>query len=182
MSLSSSTSVAVTDRTATSVTITDTLLPPVGYGSGGRGRLVHPDGAIGTYDYANTPDETMNVEVTASMPPLWLHSQTIGGAVETRWLGVLQGMRIVERWMNGEVGALLTHVNHLWTFFANPPNPDAPSYVQWSPNYAHTSTYNVVITGLKVGGEEYTLNQRLKGFGYAPQPVELEMRIISLYS
>lgn len=178
MSLSSNTSVSVADRTTASSDLTDTLLPPVGVGTGGRGRLVHP--TLGTYDYANTPDETVNVEVVASMPPLWLHSQTISGAVETRWLGVLQGMRVVERWLNGDVGALLTHLNQLWTFYANPPNPDAASYVTWAPNYAHSAVYNVVIVGLRCGGTEYTLNQRLKGYGYAPQPVELEMSIVSV--
>jgi hypothetical protein len=181
MSITSTNTITVTNAQAVSASVASTVQPPASVGNGGRGRLVHTGLYPSGYDYPQTPDETLNVEVTASPAPLWLATQTLDGGAETKWAGELRGMRIVERWSQGDVGSTVAHLGALWAMFADPPDPDAGDYVVWTPNYASAASYNVVILDVRAGGVSgYNLQRRLAGFGYAPQPVELELRIISL--
>ncbi len=176
MSLTSSASFAVADSSIVSATATVTVQPAVGHGTGGRGRLTHP--SISVYDYWNTPDEVVNLDGDIIYLPDWLHTKTLAGGADTLWTGQRRDVRVIERWLQGDVGSLLEHLQQLYLFAANPPNPETPSYVTWSPNYATASQYYVAIVGVRAGGSAYTLNTRLKASGYAPQPVELELQIL----
>lgn len=187
MSIVATTTFSVTDRAAVSTSVTDLLLPPVGLGTGGNGRLTHPTLASGSpqiYDYASRPSETVNVEVVGLTPPVWLHSPTISGAVNTRWLGVLAGTLIVERWTNGDTGGLLTQLNALWTIYSNQDSldPDAGEYLTLAPNYGSVLELQVVMTALRSGGVDYTIVRRLAQAStpLAPAPVEAEYRVVSI--
>lgn len=181
MSITTNATITVYNGVALSASATETVQPPAGFGTGGRGRLVHPSSYPSGYDYPYTPDETVNVEVVAAPPPSWAITQTLGGASEALWTGYTRGMRVIERWVAGDTGGLLTHLGALWTMFADPPDPDAAEYVTWSPNYSLSASYNVAIVAVRAGGEPgYKLLRRLAGLGYAPQPVELELAIIGL--
>lgn len=175
MSLIASSIYNVADASITSVSVTQIVQPPVGVGTGGRGRLVHP--TLGVYDYANTPTETVNVDGDVCFGPIWSHEQTIGGGVDTQWPGYMRDVVVVERWAQGDVGSLLSHLRQLWAFFANPPASGA--YVLWSPNYANANTYRVAIVAVTAGGEEYKIDRWLADKrGYTPSPVEIKMRVL----
>lgn len=177
MPLTSSTIVAVADETPESVATTVIIQPPSSDPTTARGRLVHPD--LGTYDYYSAPDETVNVDGGPLYRPIWSRAQTLGGSADALWSGFLADARVVERWANGEVGAPIAHLRMLWQFFTNPPTPD--EFIIWTPTYADTSQgYKVAIVDVRAGGGEYTIDRRLLAYGYAPQPVEIEMRVIGL--
>lgn len=191
MTISASTTLTVTDQTATTATGSAVVLAaaaplgspggpgsplPSGSGVYPGGRLVHP--TLGTYDYAATPTETVNVLGGVIVPPVWAHAMTLGGGVDTLWPGFQRDARVVERWMHGETGGPLAHLVALLAMWQNPPDLSVGSYVVWSPTYATAASYHVAIVSVRSGGQEITIDQRLRRYGYAPSPVELEMRIL----
>ncbi len=180
MTLVATSTFNVTDQAPTTVAATAPVLPPVSYGAGGRGRLVHP--TLGAYDYANTPDETVNLDGDICVPPIWSHTQTLGGGVDALWPSYPRDCEVIERWLQGDVGCPINHLRQLWQFFVNPPDPVTGSPIIWAPNYASPRTYKVFLVGLTAGGEQYKLNTRLARYGYAPTPVELKLRIFAYAS
>lgn len=174
MALSSSSTFDVADQATVSESLSVTVEPPVGLGTGGRGRLVHP--TLGTYDYPNTPTETVNLDGDVCFPPIFASSRTFGGNVHAQWDGFAGDVVVVERWVNGETGGPIAHLRALWQMYANPPEPgDA---VIWTPNYATSKSFRVLIVGVRSGGGEYTIDRYLAGKGFAPSPVELELRVL----
>lgn len=176
MSLTASTTFDVADQAPVSAEAAVVIQPAVGVGTGGRGRLVHP--TLGTYDYANTPDETVGLDGDVLYGPTWAHTATLGGAVDAWWPGFKRDARVVERWKQGQVGAPIEHLRMLWAMFAAPPADPIANPVIWTPNYANARSYRVALVDVRAGGERITLDRRLLSWGYAPQPVELELRIL----
>lgn len=177
MSIFSSASYDVADSATASGSVSLVVQPPVGFGTGGKGKLVHP--TLGDYVYWNTPDETVNFDNDVIFGPEWVHAKTLTSGAETLWAGKLRDAVVTERWVNGDVGSVITHLRALYTFFANPPAPGGTNYVKWYPNYATASYWYVVMAQIRSGGQEYTINRRLSSYGYAPTPVENVMRIIA---
>jgi hypothetical protein len=183
MSLTSSASYTVADSGVDSAQVVITVQPSGAFGTAfGRGRLVHP--TIGIYDYINTPDETVNIDGNLLFGSRWIHAETLTAGADTLWGGNLQDVRVIERWLQFDVGAPIAHLRALYNMFANAPNPNDPNpnlrYVLWYPSYANTSHWRVALSGIRSGGQELTLNRRLLSYGYAPTPVELELRILGL--
>lgn len=176
MSLSASSTFDVLDASTESAEVTVIVQPAAGYGTGGRGRLVHP--TLGTLDYVVSPDEVVDFDGAPLYRPQWARGQTLGGQVDTLWPGFLRDAVVIERWRNGEVGCPIAHLRALWAFFAAPPDPAAGQVVLWHPNYASAAAYKVALANLRAGGERITIDRRLAGYGFAPQPVELELRIL----
>lgn len=176
MTITASTTFDVTDQTPTTVSASTVVQAAVGYGTGGRGRLVHP--TLGAYDYVNAPDDVENCDGDVLIAPMWSHAMTLGGAVDALWPGYLRDAKIIERWRNGDVGCPIEHLRQLWQLFANPPDPVSGTPVVWSPNYINALSYKVALVDVRSGGQGYRLDLRLARYGYAPQPVELEMRVL----
>lgn len=177
MTISASSTFNVLDASIESAQVSVVIQPAVGVGTGGRGQLVHP--TLGTYAYAVAPDEVVDFDGAPLYSPQWAREQTFGGQVDTLWTGFLRDAVVIERWKNGEVGAPIALLRALWTFFANPPDPTTNQFVVWSPNYGTAVSYKVALAAVRAGGERITIDRRLASYGYAPQPVELELRIIS---
>jgi hypothetical protein len=190
VTISASSTLMVADQTPVTVSASTVVLaasaPPMSPGGPGSplpsgsgvypgGRLVHP--SLGTYDYPATPTETVNVLGGVIVPPIWSHAMTLGGGIDTLWPGFKRDARVIERWIHGASGGPIAHLIALLNFWQNPPDPTTPSYVVWSPSYATTASYNVAIVAVRSGGQEITIDQRLRRYGYAPSPVELELRI-----
>jgi len=192
VTISASSTLTVADQTPVSVSTSTVVLaasaPPMTTGGPGSplpdgsgvypgGRLVHP--TLGTYDYPATPTETVNVLGGVIVAPIWSHAMTLGGGVDTLWPGFKRDTRVIERWVHGQTGGPIAHLLALLAMWQNPPDPSAASYVVWSPSYATTASYNVALVGVRSGGQEITIDQRLRRYGFASSPVELELRIIS---
>ena len=142
----------------------------------GRGRLVHP--TIGTYDYDRTPDDVVNLDAGVVVRPIWSHSVTLGGGVDALWAGSMRDVVVVERWRNGDVGAPIELARALLQMLTVPPVDPSANFVLWYPNYLTTAGYKVALLDLRSGGQSFTLDLRLASYGFTPQPLELEMRIL----
>lgn len=179
MALSASTTFDVQAAATVSAEAAVTVLPAVGYGTGGKGRIVHP--SLGILDYYAQPDETDGLDGDVIVKPLWSRQRTIGGQIDTLWNGFIRDAVVVERWINGDVGSPLNHARALYQMFMNPPSPDdgMDGAVLWAPSYATARTYRVVLADLRIGGEGYSIDWILTKSGpYTPSPVELELRIL----
>ena len=80
--------------------------------------------------------------------------------------------------MNGDTGAPMALARALLAMFTTPPVDPAVNFVVWSPNYITDASYRVALVDLRSGGEGFKLDLRLQRWGWTPQPLELEMRII----
>lgn len=176
MAITVSTDFTVADQTPLSGAASGIVLPSAGYMAGGRGQLIHP--SVGTYDYAVAPDEVENVDGDVFYPPVFAHTQTIGGAVDTMWPGYVRDALVTERWKNGDVGCPIAQLQALWQMIQNHPDISTGAYVTWNPNYINGRSYQVALVGLRAGGSNLMIDMRLARFGYAPQPVELDLRIL----
>lgn len=176
MTIIASTTFSVANQASLSVNATAIVLAAAGDVLADRGRLVHP--TLGTYDYINTPNETLNIDGDITAPPIWTHEMTLGGDVDTNWSAFINDAKVIERWTMGDTGSTIEHLRALWLFFSNPPEDPIATPVLWYPNYANLNVYNVVLTAVRAGREGYTLDRRLLSYGYAPSPVELELRVL----
>lgn len=180
MTISANASFSVADSATVSASVTETVLAPVSYAAGnGRGYLTHP--TLGTYLYANTPSHVVNFDGAPIIIPDWLHGKSVSGGTDTLWSGNIRDVLVTERWAfpGSDVGSTISLLRNLYTFYANPPDPSAGSYVIWAPDYATSVTYSVAMVGLRAGGNQYTVDKFLSAKGYAPSPVELDLRIIA---
>lgn len=187
MAITASGTFTVTDQAPTTVASSISVLPPLGFNAGGRGKLTHP--TLGAYEYATAPTEVVNLDGDVCFPPIHAHTQTIGGGVDTVWPGYIRDAKVIEIWKQGEVGCPIEHLRMIWNLFINAPPLSGPSVI-WEPNYINAQKYNVLITAVRSGdrqtegqlGWTYSLDLRLARYGYAPLPVELEMRILGYAS
>lgn len=147
------------------------ILPAVAAGSG-RGRLVHP--TLGTYDYAQMPDEWVNVDADVVIAPIWASSRTLDGDANTLWQGSLRDVEVEEHWT---FAVSIAHVRAISAMWQNPPDPD-DGFVAWYPNYANGNGYSVILEALSVGGEGVKLNYVSKRYGFVVDDMVLRMRIV----
>jgi hypothetical protein len=186
MPISSSTTVTVAAQDPLSLEVSATVQPPVAVGEeDGSGRLVHP--TLGVYDYEYPPTDTEGFDGDVCVGPIWTHTPTLEGAIDAMWPGHIRDALVLERWMagitnkgdEGGIGPPISVLRALWAFFANPPADPIANPVIWSPTYATTRSYRVVIVGVRSGGEGYRVDrQLLRLFDHAPPPVELVLRVL----
>src|SRR5574340_1837596 len=84
--LTASSTIAIGDGPTVSASTSLVVLPLAGTNQG-PGRLVHP--TFGAYDYARPPDEWMNMDGDAMIPPVWASTKTLSGAANTLFPGTL---------------------------------------------------------------------------------------------
>lgn len=185
MTLSATANFTVADGTLYTASATVSVL---GAATHMAGQLTHPQ--LGAYAYANTPDQVEGMDSNGVIVrPLWVHSQTLGGGVDAVWPGNLRDSVVVERWQQGDVGCKLAQYYALVNFFKTLPTDPVTQFVVWAPNYITSAQYNVILTAVRCGGGD-VVDLRLKGYkhtnyaatggiGFAPGPVELEMRVVS---
>lgn len=148
------------------------ILPAIAAGAG-RGRLVHP--TLGTYDYAQMPDQWTNVDGDVIIPPIWASSKTLDGAANTLWQGNLRDVQVVETWT---FAISIAHLRAILAMWQNPPDPD-DGYVAWYPNYANGNGYSVLMLDVTVGGQGVTLNYISRRHSFVIEDMALSMRVVA---
>lgn len=160
---------------ATVVEAVQLLVLPVAGPGDGRGRLVHPD--LGTYDYADAPDEWSGLSPAGAVvvSPIWSHAATLSGGAVTLFPGSLRDVICEERWTQ-PAAMSPEQLQALIAFAVSPPAVDDP--VIWSPSYAGGASYQVALEVPSVGAgggvtlDWLTLHDAIAG------PVVLRMRIL----
>jgi hypothetical protein len=175
--LSVTTTFPVADGPVANVATNIFISPAAGAGQG-RGRLIHPNPELGTFDYLREPDAWVNIDGDAIIPPVWSTSKTLLGASNTLFTGDLRDVIVEELWSKSSVCMELSQARMLIAMWQNPPDPSV-AYVQWWPTYANTLGYNVVILDLSIGGNSgIQLDGVTKsGIGWVRGPVRLKMRV-----
>ena len=74
-----------------------------------------------------------------------------------------------------------TFFSQLYNYFANVPDISNGSYIQWKPKDLSNHTYNILFTGLSVGGSnDIQLSNLIKAMdGFVNETVEATFRVVS---
>ena len=106
------------------------ILPLISSGTG-KGRLIHP--TLGTLDYANKPDEWVNIDQDVIIAPIWTSTKTLQGAINVLSPSDVRDVVVEERWTQ-ELNVTIPFLRTLLAFWQNPPDPVTGTPVQWWPN------------------------------------------------
>lgn len=170
--LTASTSFTVGASSTVVESVSVTILPAIAAGVG-RGRLVHP--TLGTYDYAQMPDQWTNVDGDIIISPIWASSKTLDGAANTLWQGNVRDVEVRESWTFAVSIAQLRSILAMWQ---SPPDPDV-GYVAWYPNYTNGLGFQVLMLEVTVGGQGVTLNYISRLHSFVIDDMALRMRIVA---
>lgn len=149
----------------------------------GKGRIVHP--LLGPFDYEVKPDEWVNIDADAVIPPMWSSTRTLTSAANVLWAGVLRDVTIIERWKPiGGLSMPITQLRMLIDIWTNPIDPE-DGFVKWYPTYITQVGFRVLPVGLSVGsaGIQFDdvvnyLDEHGKNIGWVTETVTLQMRLV----
>lgn len=151
-------------------------------GAGTPRELVYPTGLLPSpLVYELNPHQWTNMADEALVRPLYANAMTLTKTVNTQFVGDITDIEIVETWLGGGGRAAMTYqfFSMLYDYFRNAPNISDNEYIQWRPKDLNNHTYNVILTGLSVGGSHNIKLDTLAKKGIVYETVELTMRIIS---
>jgi hypothetical protein len=149
----------------------------------GHGRIVHP--TLGAFDYEVKPDEWVNIDADAIIPPVWSSSRTLTSAANVLWAGVLRDVVVEERWKAvGGLAMPVTQFRMLLAIWTTPVDPDV-GYVQWYPNYITGVGFKVLPVNLSAGGQGIALDDVTnykddegEPIGWVTSPVTLTLKLV----
>lgn len=122
----------------------------------GYGRIIHP--TLGAFDYEVKPDEWVNIDADAIIPPVWASTRTLTSAANVLWNGNIRDVVIEERWKAlGGLAMPITQFRMLLAIWTTPVDPDV-GYVHWYPNYITQVAFKVLPVGLTAGGQGITFD------------------------
>ena len=149
----------------------------------GKGRLMHP--TLGAFDYEVKPDEWVNIDAEAIVPPVWASSRTLTGASNVLWNGNIRDVVVEERWKAfGGLSMPVTQLRMLLAVWTTPMDPDV-GYVLWHPNYVTGVTFKVLPVNLQVGGSGITFDDVIHykdengdPIGWVTAPVTFTLKLV----
>ena len=149
----------------------------------GYGRLVHP--TLGAFDYEVKPDEWVNIDADAIIPPVWASSRTLTSAANVLWMGNLRDVVVEERWKSlGGLAMPITQLRMLLAVWTTPIDPDV-GYVFWYPNYITGVSFKVLPVNLTVGGQGITFDDVINykdehgnPIGWVTDPVTFQLKLV----
>lgn len=149
----------------------------------GRGRLFHP--TLGIYDYEVKPDEWVNIDADAIIPPVWSSTRTLTSAANVLWNGHLRDVVVEERWKAlGGLSMPMTQLRTLVDMWMRSLNPET-EYVKWYPNYITRVSFKVILLSVHTGGQglqfDDVVNYKDENgdeIGWMTAPVTLVMRLV----
>lgn len=149
----------------------------------GRGRLVHP--ILGAFDYEVKPDQWVNIDADAIIPPIWSSTRTLTSAANVLWEGNIRDVVVEERWRAmGGLAMTISQFRMLLAIWTTPVDPDV-GYVHWHPNYITQVAFKVLPVMLSAGGQGVVLDdivnyldQDGENIGWVTDPVTLQMKLV----
>lgn len=149
----------------------------------GYGRLVHP--ILGAFDYEVKPDEWVNIDAEAVVPPVWASSRTLTSAANVLWNGNIRDVVVEERWKAaGGLAMPVTQLRMLLAIWTTPVDPDV-GYVQWHPNYITPVVFKVLPVALQAGSGGVTFDDVVNykdeegnPIGWMTSPVTFTMKLV----
>lgn len=164
------------------VTLGIELYPPLLW-ENGRGRIIHP--ILGAFDYEVKPDEWVNIDEDAIIPPGWASTRTLTSAANVLWQGNVRDVVIEERWTApGGLSMPVTQFRMLLAIWTMPIDPDV-GYVHWYPTYITQAAFKVLPMGLTAGGQGVTFDdivnykdENSEPVGWMTNPVTFTLKLV----
>jgi len=149
----------------------------------GHGRIVHP--ILGAFDYEVKPDEWVNIDADAIIPPVWASSRTLTSAANVLWQGHLRDVVVEERWKAlGGLAMPITQLRMLLAIWTSPMDPDV-GYVHWFPNYITQVGFKVLPLQLSAGGQGIEFDDVVnykdehgEPIGWITAPVTFQLKLV----
>ena len=149
----------------------------------GHGRIIHP--TLGAFDYEVKPDEWVNIDADAIIPPVWASSRTLTSAANVLWDGHLRDVVVEERWKAlGGLAMPITQLRMLLAIWTMPIDPDV-GYVHWFPNYITAVGFKVLPINLSAGGQGIALDDVInykdeygEPIGWVTSPVTFQLKLV----
>lgn len=156
--------------------------------------LTHPDGTtFPAVTYNRNPGRTINFDQMPLYPPAAELVRTLGTTLAYVTQNHLDDVIVTEVWegSNSVASMEASLFRKLYELSINPPAiADPEVYLRWAPRDRTTTVYNVIIVGLRVGGQNFKLDVRewgvdqLTGLDSVPtgildKTVELDLLLVS---
>jgi len=190
---SSTTTWEILAASSQSATTSITVIDSGTSGSPGTLRtLTHPDGAnFPVVTYSCNPDRTMNFDQDALFPPNSRTLKTLGTTQVFVTPNTTSDVIVTEVWTGSATVTrmIASFFRRLYELSINPPAVATPEqFVVWAPADRTTDTYNVIISGIRLGGDK--LDVREWGLyaagtldsvptGLLDRSLELDLKIVS---
>jgi hypothetical protein len=131
------------------------------------------------------PDEWVNIDAEAIIPPVWASSRTLTSAANVLWQGNLRDVVVEERWKSlGGLAMPITQLRMLLAIWTTPMDPDV-GYVQWFPNYITSVGFRVLPINLTAGGQGIAFDDIVnykdedgEPIGWMTQPVTFQLKLV----
>ena len=181
--LTSEASFGVVGASAEEVVTIDLDIAPMFPTASGYGRIIHP--TLGAFDYEVKPDEWVNIDADAIVPPVWASSRTLTSAANVLWQGHLRDVTVEERWKAlGGLAMPITQFRMLLAIWTTPIDPDV-GYVHWYPNYITQVAFKVLPVSLSAGGQGVTFDDIVnykdedgEPIGWVSAPVTFQLKLV----
>lgn len=122
--------------------------------------------------------------------PLYASQRTLEKTATVQFSGDVTDVEVVETWPGGgnRIAMPLSFFSSLWDYYANPPDFVSQGFILWRPRDVSARVYQVIITGLTVGGaggggggeHAITLDHLAKqGDGFIHDTVTVRLRLVS---
>lgn len=127
-------------------------------------RITHPSFAAiegeGIYTYECNPDETSNFHTAPARKVDTTVLKTISGSVLIRQIEQDEDVVITETWTGGggKLSLPVDMFKTFWNFYVTVPDPD--SYVTWEPRDISTTSFQVEIVDVSLGGVDMRYFER----------------------
>jgi len=179
-----------------SATSTITLVESATAGTPGALRtLTHPDSAnFPAVTYSCNPDRTVNFDQDVLFPPTTQKLKTLGTTQVFVEANQLDDVTVTEIWTGTDTKTrmIASFFRRLYELAINPPAVGTPEqFIVWAPADRTTDTYNVIITGVRLGGTDIDFKEwgsyaagtlDTVETGLLDRTLELDLKIVSKIS
>lgn len=154
--------------------------------------LTHPDSAnFPVVTYHCNPDRTINFDQDVIYPPKTQTIRTLGTTQAFVEQSKLSDMTVTEMWNGSDTQTrmIASFFRRLYELSINPPAVASPEeFIVWAPADKTTDTYNVIITGMRLGGSEIDVKEwgeypagtlDTVQTGLLDRTLELDLKIVS---
>ena len=153
-------------------------------GAGTPQELHYPTSALNTpLVFELNPQLFTNVASEILSRPLYSSQRTLTKTATVQFASDDTDLEIKLTWIGGGDRAAMTWTffSQLYNYFANVPDISNGSYIQWKPKDLSNHTYNILFTGLSVGGSnDIQLSNLIKAMdGFVNETVEATFRVVS---
>lgn len=160
--------------------------------SGALRTLTHPDSVnFPPVTYSCNPDRTINFDRDVLFPPVTRTVRTLGTTQVFAETNTESDVVVTEIWSGSatKTRMIASFFRRLYELSINPPAVQTPEvFIQWAPVDRTLDVYNVIITGIRLGGEDMDFKEwgsypagtlDIVETGLLDRTLELDLKIVN---